>query len=67
MVDATKCQQQLPSSPALTTRLYLQRLENQGLTSTKKLSASHWETINRLELAAAATQVPLTITCRSSR
>lgn len=65
MVDATKCQQ-LPRNPALTTRLYLRRLERQGLTSTKKLSASHWEMIHQLEAVAATINLPL-VTARSSR
>lgn len=62
MANASKSQQ-LPSNPSLNTRLYLDRLERQGFTSTKELSASHWETINRLEAAAAAIpRRPLQIT-----
>lgn len=60
MVDTKKCQQ-LPRNPALTTRLYLGRLERQGVTSVRKLSASHWETINRLEAIAATVDVPLVL------
>lgn len=48
-----KPSRKLPSKPALITRLYLQRLERKGVTSVRKLSASQWETINRMELAAA--------------
>lgn len=53
MLDAPVVQK-LPKNPALITRLYLRRLERQGVTSAKKLSASQWETINRMEQAAAA-------------
>lgn len=51
--------QKLPRNPALITRLYLQRLERQGVTSTKKLSALHWETIQRMEQAAAVVKAEM--------
>jgi len=49
----------LPSNPNPATRLFLRRLERAGLDVFQKLSASHWETIYRLE--AGDSQVELVI------
>lgn len=48
----------LPQNPHIATRLYLARLEAQGIDAVQKLTASHWETIYRLE---AGTTSPLVI------
>lgn len=47
----------LPSHPHVATRLFLRRLEAAGITDTKKLSASHWETIHALERGAVSSPV----------
>lgn len=39
----------LPANPHIATRLFLRRLERQGVDSVQKLSDSHWETIYRLQ------------------
>ncbi len=48
----------LPSHPHIATRLYLRRLEAEGVDAVEKLTASHWETIYRLE---SGTTSPLVI------
>lgn len=39
----------LPAHPHIATRLYLRRLEAQGIDDVQKLTTSHWETIQKLE------------------
>ena len=39
----------LPENPHISTRLYLRRLEAEGIDAVQKLTTSHWETIQRLE------------------
>lgn len=64
MLDVSAVQK-LPKKPSINTVLFLRRLERQGVTSIKKLSASHWETINRFE-AAAVSAPELRITRRAA-
>lgn len=42
----------LPENPDIRTRLFLGRLQRRGVDAVQKLSASDWETIDRLEAAA---------------
>lgn len=39
----------LPQHPHIATRLYLRRLEAQGIDAVQKLTTSHWEVIQKLE------------------
>lgn len=56
--------QSLPSNPHIATRLYLRRLEAQGVDTVQKLTISHWETIQRLEAGDVS---PLVITRGGAR
>mgnify|MGYP000488098079 CR=1 FL=1 len=48
MVDS---QRRLPAAPHIATRLFLSRLERQGV---QELSASDWEVVQRLEAGAVS-------------
>jgi len=50
-------QKSLPANPHIATRLFLLRLERQGVDSVQKLSDSHWETIYRLEQGSVGAPV----------